>query len=201
MVDRITREQSALARRQLLVGAALQCFTEKGFHRTSMRDLAERAGVSLGNVYNHFDSKTDLIREIARLEADGLNAIYAELTKLDDPADVLERFIVLYTQMCSEREHAHLSAEIISEGLRTPEICEDFLRNREVLVGRLSEIIGALERAAPSKSALTETECAEFVLDLLEGLAMRLAFEGSRPDRDNLSALKSAVQKIIDAEP
>ncbi|MEM1200900.1 MAG: TetR/AcrR family transcriptional regulator, partial [Pseudomonadota bacterium] len=166
MVDSTTREQSAKARRELLVAAALHCFAEKGFHQTSMRDLAERAGISLGNVYNHFGSKTDLIREIARLEADGLNFIYEELNRLDDPANTLDRFIVLYTQMCSDRGHALLSAEIISEGLRTPEICEDFLCNREVLIGRLSKIIGALERASPSGHVLAETECAEFVLDV-----------------------------------
>ncbi|MEM7426820.1 MAG: TetR/AcrR family transcriptional regulator [Pseudomonadota bacterium] len=197
MADKMTREQGARARRQALVEAAAACFAEKGFHQTSMRDLAERAGVSLGNLYNHFKSKTDIIREIARLEADGLNALQAELAGLDDPAQFLDRFVQLYVSMCAEWYHASITAEIVSEGLRNPEICEDFLSNRRLLVARLAESIDPLMRATPAVPGLPSSVCAEFVLDLVESVAMRCAFEGGPPGKESIAELKTAVQRLI----
>lgn len=40
--------------------AALELFTSQGFHGTSMRDIAARAGVSLGSLYNHHETKDAL---------------------------------------------------------------------------------------------------------------------------------------------
>jgi AcrR family transcriptional regulator len=47
-------------RRQILE-AALMLFKEQGFDRTSMRDIAARAGLSLGSTYYYFRSKEELV--------------------------------------------------------------------------------------------------------------------------------------------
>ena len=201
MAERKTREQTAQARRQLLVEVAAECFAEKGFHQTSMRDLAERAGVSLGNVYNHFDSKTDLIREIAKLEADGLQAIQVELDRISAPADALNHFVQLYANSCADKVHALLTAEIISEGLRHPEVCDDFLRNRHVLLASVADTIREVQRTAPIAATIEPTDCAEFVLDLVEGFAMRFAFEGKKPTLDSLTVLQSGVHRLVGSSP
>lgn len=63
------RQQQTDSRRAQIVEAALACFVSSGFHQTGMRDIADAAGVSLGNLYNHFPNKQALIAEIAALEA------------------------------------------------------------------------------------------------------------------------------------
>ncbi len=40
--------------------AAHLLFLENGYHGTSMRQIAQRAGIALGGIYNHFDSKENL---------------------------------------------------------------------------------------------------------------------------------------------
>jgi len=42
--------------------AALELFAERGFHGTSMRDIAARAGCSVSHVYYYFPSKGDVLR-------------------------------------------------------------------------------------------------------------------------------------------
>lgn len=64
-----------MGNREKIVEAALHSFTHKGFHQTSMRDIAQTAGVSVGNLYNHFTGKEALIGEIALLE----NGVFVEL--------------------------------------------------------------------------------------------------------------------------
>ena len=45
--------------------AALQVFVKQGFHGTSMRDIANASGVSIGNIYNYYKTKEDLYQGIA----------------------------------------------------------------------------------------------------------------------------------------
>lgn len=46
--------------RAALIEAAYQLFNNKGYHATSMRDIADEAGLALGGIYNHFQSKEDI---------------------------------------------------------------------------------------------------------------------------------------------
>ena len=46
--------------RAALIEAAYQLFNSTGYHATSMRDIADAAGLALGGIYNHFQSKEDI---------------------------------------------------------------------------------------------------------------------------------------------
>jgi len=56
----------AAERRQQLLDVALRLFGERGFHHTSMNDIAEAAGVTKPVLYQHFGSKRDLFLEVLR---------------------------------------------------------------------------------------------------------------------------------------
>ncbi len=44
--------------------AAIQLFLEQGYHATSMRQIADQAGLALGGIYNHFASKDEIFQGI-----------------------------------------------------------------------------------------------------------------------------------------
>jgi AcrR family transcriptional regulator len=44
--------------------AAIELFMEHGYHATSMRQIAERADLALGGIYNHFSSKEEIFEAI-----------------------------------------------------------------------------------------------------------------------------------------
>jgi AcrR family transcriptional regulator len=50
--------------RQAVMDAAYSLFLEKGFSATSMRQIAERAGLALGGIYNHFASKDEIFQAL-----------------------------------------------------------------------------------------------------------------------------------------
>ncbi len=79
-MPKITEEKREARRRQIL-DAALACFSENGFHQTSMPDIVRRSGLSHGAVYVYFKSKDDIIVALAvdrhRQEA-VLNSIAAD---------------------------------------------------------------------------------------------------------------------------
>jgi AcrR family transcriptional regulator len=68
----VTARLPAAERRRQLLGAALDVFGARGFHDTSMNDIAEAAGVTKPVLYQHFGSKRELFREVLRDVGDRL---------------------------------------------------------------------------------------------------------------------------------
>jgi len=50
--------------RTAIEDAALELFMKQGYHATSMRQIAEQAGLALGSIYNHFAGKDDIFEAI-----------------------------------------------------------------------------------------------------------------------------------------
>jgi len=50
--------------RSAIEDAAIELFMEQGYHATSMRQIAERAELALGGIYNHFKSKDEIFEAI-----------------------------------------------------------------------------------------------------------------------------------------
>lgn len=50
--------------RSEIVEAAYFLFLERGYHGTSMREIAQRAGIALGSIYNHFASKGEIFEAV-----------------------------------------------------------------------------------------------------------------------------------------
>jgi AcrR family transcriptional regulator len=83
------RRLSRLERREQLLQAAQDAFTERGYHATAMDDIADRAGVSKPVLYQHFTSKDDLYLSLLDVQADRLVRLVEEA--LHATADNAER--------------------------------------------------------------------------------------------------------------
>ena len=75
-------------RRDELAAAAARLFAERGYHGTSMADLADAMGVQKGSLYSLTGSKQDLLVVVTR---EGAAAFHAALDPVADDADPLER--------------------------------------------------------------------------------------------------------------
>lgn len=87
----VTARDPAATRRRLLEAAA-RCFADRGFHGTTVREIAERARVNVAAGNYHFGSKKELYLEVLRgeferakvaLERGGASPTPAELDRLD----------------------------------------------------------------------------------------------------------------------
>ncbi|HEY0370694.1 MAG TPA: helix-turn-helix domain-containing protein, partial [Thermoanaerobaculia bacterium] len=60
----MTQEERSEKSKQLILDAALKLFSHKGYGATSVRDIAEEAELSKGNVYHHFPDKEAIFRAL-----------------------------------------------------------------------------------------------------------------------------------------
>src|SRR5256714_7328081 len=111
-------------RRNDLTRAAARLFAEKGYHGTSIGDLAEALGLQKGSVYAHIESKADLLWEVAR---DGAAAFHVALDAVPEEGPVVERIRVAL--------RAHL--RVVAEQL---DIATVFVREWRYLDGERREL-------------------------------------------------------------
>lgn len=79
-----TKTQKGDQTKALILETALEIFRERGYEDTTMRAIAEKAGVSLGNAYYYFRSKEYLIQAFyQRLHDEHLAASLPALEKTD----------------------------------------------------------------------------------------------------------------------
>jgi AcrR family transcriptional regulator len=64
------RERNKAATRQRIVDAALALFSTKGFEATSTKQIAKRARIAEGTVFNYFETKEDIALSFFELETD-----------------------------------------------------------------------------------------------------------------------------------
>ncbi len=58
--------------RQAIITAAKEEFLERGYEDASMRSIAQKAGITAGNIYRYFDNKDDLNRQILAQTSDDI---------------------------------------------------------------------------------------------------------------------------------
>jgi TetR/AcrR family transcriptional regulator, cholesterol catabolism regulator len=91
----MTAEPTSTRREELLAIAA-RLFAEKGFRSTTVRDIADAAGILSGSLYHHFDSKESMVDEILSSFQEELFGQYDEiLASDDDPRTKLERAVLV----------------------------------------------------------------------------------------------------------
>jgi len=81
-------------RRQQIILAAIKLFSKKGFHKTTLKELAEEAGLSHGNVYDYVGSKEDIFFLIHNFVAgSAMEILNRSLENIQDPIDKLRRMV------------------------------------------------------------------------------------------------------------
>jgi TetR/AcrR family transcriptional regulator, cholesterol catabolism regulator len=166
------------SRRSELTRQAARLFAEKGYHGTSIGDLAEAMGVQKGSLYAHIQSKADLLWEVAR---DGAAAFHAALDGVPDELPATEKIRL------GLRAHLRVVAEQL-------DIATVFIREWRYLGGeRRDEFVAERRRYEERFRALFREgrELGELRTDLDDAMATLLALSAAnwaytwiKPDTD-----------------
>ncbi|WP_170429829.1 TetR/AcrR family transcriptional regulator [Ruegeria arenilitoris] len=168
-----TREKATAKRRNQILEAAVMCFLERGYHQTGVRDIAARAGVSLGNLYNHFRGKHDVLVEIAMLERREMEPFLKILTSKAPAPKILKRFIAAYAKYLAVPENVILTLEISSEAIRQPDIAQLFVENRARLTEALEAVVRRGVDAGDLRAVPDPLQASQLMIEVLEGSAYR----------------------------
>lgn len=88
-------QESGLSAKELIVRAAAESLLENGYAGTSVRSIATRAGVAIGNLQYYFPTKSELLIEAwRRLTERSVEELRTSLNQMTDPIWLIESGIV-----------------------------------------------------------------------------------------------------------
>ena len=92
---RARRAEQGAEKRQLILAAALEEFSQRGFAATRLEDVAKRADVAKGTIYLYFSDKEALFQELLRAEISPVIGMLEVLLAGKQPANISLRDLAL----------------------------------------------------------------------------------------------------------
>jgi len=97
------REREKLSHRRQMLDAAIELFSEKGYHNVSMHEIAERAEFAIGTLYKFFDNKEDLYKALMMEKAEEYHrALMGVLAEEENVLTVLEDYITTKARLFTD---------------------------------------------------------------------------------------------------
>jgi AcrR family transcriptional regulator len=183
-----------ISAREQIVRAAAESLLENGYAGTSVRSIASRAGVAIGNLQYYFPSKSELLVEAWRyLTAHSVDALRSSLNQLTDPLVVLELGVESIWATLRRLGDMQLAAfDLLVQAPRTERLQaylpELFTRYREVI----QEQIDRLERDGRVRLTVEREVLVPLVLNTVLGFG--LYYVVTRDDESCVQALSAFRQ-------
>jgi AcrR family transcriptional regulator len=119
------RERRVAARRVQILDAAARLFAEKGFHRTTTKDIAEAADVSEGTLYNYFENKEDMLLGIMSRLVETQHLTASLIWSIPDDAREFLHTMLSQRKEFLQRDGAMLQS-VFSEILVDPDLRQQY---------------------------------------------------------------------------
>ena len=193
MTGNLATDGSASARQQI-VRAAAESLLENGYAGTSVRAIASRAGVAIGNLQYYFPTKSELLVEAWRyLTARSVEELRAACNQLDDPLEALELGVESIWDTLRKLGDMQLAAfDLLVQAPRTDRLRaylpELFTRYREVI----QEQIDRLEADGRVRLLVSREVLVPLVLNTVLGFG--LYYVVTRDDESCVRALSAFRQ-------
>ena len=190
-----------MGNREDLLAAAKRCLYERGYARTTARDIATAAGTSLAAIGYHFGSKDALLNE-ARIQAiaewyDELGRALAASSEPD--ATPMERFEAIWTRMielfAAHRALWSVGFEMLAQIDQTPEVRRAVADAQQQARLGLASLFHNIDATLDEKSAWV---VGSFYLALLPGVMAQWLIdpEHAPSARDLADALRTIMEDL-----
>ena len=83
------KEREYRRHRQEIIEAALELFSENGFHNVSMNEIAQKAEFAVGTMYKFFENKEDLYKALVLEQADKFHNVLSRV--IEEPVNEIEK--------------------------------------------------------------------------------------------------------------
>lgn len=185
------------ARRGQILEAACKCLMEKGFHRTTIRDICRESGLSAGAIYGYFRSKDEILEALGELGRRNTRALFESAGAGGSRGDALARMLTTAIGYLSSPQSAasvRLDLRLWAEGLDTPRIRELFGRALASACEPFAEEVRAGRQASRLHPGLDPQATARVLLAICLGLVVQRALD---PDAD-LRGCAEVVTALLD---
>lgn len=157
-------------RREEIFRAAHKCFVSRGFHATSMTDIAREFGMSVGHVYNYFPSKQAIIEGLIEQGIEDFYVNSSELLSYGRQGDFEKAREAVKRSMTPAHnpDQIRLTLELLVEATHDPKLSKVIEEADNKLRAHLMEMHQIKESSHEEEARL------EVMMAMFEGLGLRI---------------------------
>lgn len=185
-------------RRDAILNAALDVFSERGFAAARLDDVAAKAGVAKGTLYLYFEDKEALFEQLLKKAVQPVLTRLADLSARENvPAQtVFSAILELFQTEVLGSPREKIVRLVISEGQRFPQLAKYY---HSEVISRGLPIIRALAERAKARGELTSDALVNFPQLFFAPVLMSIVWNSlfSEFDRLDISGLLAAHKKIL----
>ena len=185
-------EEHLEARRNQIIGAAAECFIEKGFKKTSMRDICRAAKLSPGAIYNYFLSKDKIIEVIAQVSQEKNVEIIASAAEDENPLWGVARMFFSMARDPACIQSTGLSLELFAESGVNPQIAKSLTKNINASIVKLGEFVRSEQGRGVINDDLDPVAVAQVLMAQFMGLNIQV-FIDRKIDIDKFASVVEAI--------
>jgi AcrR family transcriptional regulator len=192
-----------MGHREALLDGARRCLLERGYARTTARDLVAASGTNLASIGYHFGSKEALLNGAMQQCFDEYIAEITRIVFADPGATPLQRVRASWTVLVSTFEqHRPLMVafiEALAQAERVPQLRAQLADCYERLRGTVAEMVRASVGELPEPVA---RQTASFLIAVYDGLQVQWLLDPRRAPKaeELMTALEVALPAALAAE-
>jgi AcrR family transcriptional regulator len=156
-----------------ILESARRAFAEKGFDGASMQDIARQAGMSVGNFYRYFPSKSAIVEALIALDMAEMEQDFAAILVHPNPIQALRETIERKITEAECQGDGRIWAEITAASLRKPEIGDAARRMEAEIVAHLTNIFALAAGITQEDARARWTAHAHLLIMLVKACAMQ----------------------------
>jgi AcrR family transcriptional regulator len=183
-------------RRRQIIEAALVCFAQHGFHKTTMQDIVKQSALSPGAIYCHFASKRDIIvavvEERHRRETELLRRASGKASFTSAIDDLMKNFIAVL-DTAEERAWRRLTIQLWAESLHDRRLAVAVRQGVDAPRAMLAEMIRQARTRGELAEGLDDDAMARLLIACFQGLVLQQAWDARVDARACAGALAMLI--------
>ena len=168
-------------------------FAEKGFDGASMQDLVRAAGMSVGNFYRYFPSKSGIIGQMIALDMAVMQGEFSAVLAAAHPLEGLRALIHAKVSSSKIQNDGQLWAEIAAMSRRNVSVGHAACAMEDNVASNLTDIFAIETGLSPAEAKHQFAAEAAFIMVLVRSVAMISPREDT-----SINDLKSLILRSID---
>jgi AcrR family transcriptional regulator len=198
-MPKVSREYQEMRQNQI-IEAAIECFSEKGFHQTSMQDIVDKSDLSPGAIYLYFKSKDEIIKTIADIRhAHEIKIITDAFDRGDTSVALSELTEIFFTSLLDKDilKQRNIGIQLWGEALTNPNVYKIAKQGIDEPKNVLTEILTEYQNKGKLDKDLSPEAVARVMLAQFQGFVLQITMDNELNVEEYIKVVKCLIDKPL----
>jgi len=194
-MPKVTRQHQE-ARKNQIIDAAIECFSKKGFHQSSMQDIVRESGLSPGAIYLYFKSKEEIIKTTADERHKNEKDTITEAFGSSNPDIALSQLVEIFFNSLlnpNVRKQRNIGIQLWGEALSNPHIYSIVHQSMNDSKNILTEMLKTYLKQENLPQDLSIEYIARVILAQFQGFVLQVVFDENIDVEKYIKAVKQII--------